>query len=45
MLESISIGKLMFLDSILGGLSFIFLVVSSFLDDKINEMKGKKNNG
>lgn len=44
MLETISIDKLMFLDSILMGLSFIFLVVSLFLGDKINEMKGEKNN-
>ena len=45
MLESIAIDKLMFLDSILGGLSFIFLIFSSFLEDKINEMKRGKNNG
>lgn len=44
MLETISIDKLMFLDSILGGLSFIFLIVASFLDNKINEMKRGRNN-
>ena len=45
MLETISIDKIMFLDSILAGLSLVFLAFSSFLDNKINEMKGKKNNG
>lgn len=45
MLESIAIDKLIFMDAILGGLFFIFSLINAFLDDKINEMKGKKNNG
>lgn len=45
MLESIAIDKLIFMNAILGELFFIFSLINAFLDDKINEMKGKKNNG
>ena len=45
MLESIAIDKLMFMDAVLAMFPLLFLFLSLKLDDKINEMKGKKNNG
>lgn len=44
MLESIPIDKLMFMVAILSGFPLLFMFLASKVDDKINEMKGKKNN-
>ena len=44
MLETISIDKLMFMVSVLSGFPLLFMFLASKLDDKINEMEGKKNN-